>query len=415
MGEIPADGRFDAVIGLLTRLAAGQLEARGTPSEFDDDIDAVIVGINMLAEELQASHDEMEGRVLERTQELQQLNRDITRLTELGNLLQACDTVEEAFDAMATSMSALFEGLAGIVYVFRASRNVLEPKVIWGNLGEIAPLHPKDCWGLRRGQPHFVQSSNPTLVCRHRTDGRGDSICVPMSAHGETSGMLHLIDLSPVTGSSTTESSPLTSAKKSLAAAVSEQSALALANLELTEKLRLQALRDPLTGLLNRRFIDEWIDREIARTDQTGRSFGVIMADIDHFKQINDLHGHDAGDQLLKAVAHSIRESLRPGDLPCRYGGEEFLLMLADIDEAVLLERAEQVRTKVAELRVIHRGGTLPTVTLSAGIALYPQHGRTATQVIEAADDALYSAKRNGRNRVASSRRGSDPSRELRH
>jgi diguanylate cyclase (GGDEF)-like protein len=404
VGEVLADGRFDAVIALLTRLAAGQFDARGIPSESDDDIDAVIVGINMLAEELQASHDELEGRVLERTQELQQLNRDVTRLTELGNLLQACDTVDEAFDAMKTSLSALFEGLSGVVYVYRASRNVLEPKVVWGDITEVPPLAPKDCWGLRRGQPHFVEASSSTLICRHRATGRGDSICVPMSAHGETSGLLHLIEYLPGMSRSTAEPGPLNPAKKSLAAAVSEQSALALANLELTEKLRLQALRDPLTGLLNRRFIDEWIDREIARTDQTGRSFGVIMADIDHFKHINDMHGHDAGDQLLKAVAHSIREALRPGDLPCRYGGEEFLLMLADVDESVLLARAEQVRTRISELRVSHRGGTLPTVTLSAGIAIYPQDGSTATEVIEAADEALYSAKRNGRNRIVASR-----------
>ncbi len=170
--------------------------------------------------------------------------------------------------------------------------------------------------------------------------------------------------------------------------AVSEQTAMALANLELREKLRLQALRDPLTGLLNRRFVEEWINREVARTDYSGRSFGVIMADIDHFKQINDVHGHDAGDQLLKAVADAIRSALRTGDLPCRYGGEEFLLMLADIDIAVLTARADEVRIRVAEVRVEHRGAPLPGVTLSVGIALYPENGSSAPLVIEAADAA---------------------------
>ncbi|SDP19404.1 diguanylate cyclase (GGDEF) domain-containing protein [Nakamurella panacisegetis] len=400
MSDAALTGRFDAVISLLTRLAAGQLEARGTPSDLDDDIDSVIVGINMLAEELQASHEEMERRVMQRTHELQQLNRDITQLTELGNLLQACDSVQEAFDAMSTSLSALFDGLSGVIYVYRSSRNVLEPKVIWGDLVDVPPLAPKDCWALRRGQSHVVKAENPALVCQHRLERQGDSVCVPMSAHGETSGLLHLVEPARPGQSPRPQPGPLTPAKQSLAAAVSEQSALALANLELTEKLRLQALRDPLTGLLNRRFVDEWINREVARTDQTGRSFGVIMADIDHFKQINDLHGHDAGDQLLKAVAHSIRNALRPGDLPCRYGGEEFLLLLADIDADVLRDRAEQVRTRISELRVSHRGGTLPTVTLSAGIAVYPEDGRTATQVIDAADAALYAAKRNGRNQI---------------
>ncbi len=402
MGEVSVDSRIDAVISLLTRLAAGELGARGDLSDAADDIDAIVAGVNMLAEELQASRDEMESRVLERTVELQELNSDITQLTDLGNILQACDTVDEAFDAMGRTLTSLFAGLSGVVYLYRASRNVLEPKVTWGHFSDVHSLLPQDCWGLRRGQPHVVTAANPTLMCRHQMQHSGHSICVPMAAHGETSGLLHLTDDTSMPGSSGGRlPGRLTPAKLSLASAVSEQSALALANLELRETLRLQALRDPLTGLLNRRFVDEWMDREVGRTDQSGRSFGVIMADIDHFKQVNDMHGHDAGDQLLKAVAETIRSSLRPGDLPCRYGGEEFLLLLADVDERVLLERAEQVRSRVAGLQVPHRGGTLPTVTLSAGVALYPQHGETASAVIDSADDALYAAKRSGRNRIA--------------
>jgi diguanylate cyclase (GGDEF)-like protein len=399
--DVDVDSRIDGVISLLTRLASGELQARGAISEAADDIDAIVAGVNMLAEELQANQDEMESRVLQRTVELQELNNDITQLTELGNILQACDTVDEAFDAINMSLTSLFVGLSGVVYLYRASRNVLEPKVMWGRFSDVPPLLPQDCWGLRRGQTHSVAAANPTLSCRHQTLHAGNSICVPMSAHGETSGLLHLTDDTAMPSSSGRLAGRLTAAKKSLASAVGEQSALALANLELRETLRLQALRDPLTGLLNRRFVDEWIDREVGRTDQSGRSFGVIMADIDHFKQVNDLHGHDAGDQLLKGVADTIGASLRPGDLPCRYGGEEFLLLLADVDERVLLERAEQVRARVASLQIPYRGGLLLTVTLSAGVALYPHHGASAATVIEAADDALYAAKRSGRNRVA--------------
>ncbi|QNK82069.1 sensor domain-containing diguanylate cyclase [Nakamurella sp. PAMC28650] len=405
MGEVDIDSRIDAIISLLTRLAAGELSARGEMSEAADEIDAIVTGVNMLAEELQANRDEMESRVLQRTVELQELNIDITRLTALGNLLQACDTVDEALDAMKVSLTSLFAGLSGVVYLYRASRNVLEPKVMWGRVSEVHPLLPQDCWGLRRGQPHSVTALNPSLICRHQKQHTGNGICVPMSAHGETSGLLHLTDDSSMPTTSGRLAGTLTAAKTSLASAVSEQSALALANLELRETLRLQAVRDPLTGLLNRRFVDEWIGREVGRTDQSGRSFGVIMADIDHFKQVNDMHGHDAGDQMLKAVAEAIRSSLRPGDLPCRYGGEEFLLLLADVNEQVLLERAEQVRVRIANLQIPHRGGTLLNVTLSAGIALYPRHGATASAVIDAADNALYAAKRGGRNRTALAQR----------
>lgn len=393
------DDNVDRVIELIARLASGDLEARGVPSTLDTDVDAVLVGVNMLAEELQSSRDELEGRVAQRTAELQALVDDITALTQLGNMLQACDDRAEAFSVLQASVAHMFSGLSGAMYVHRASRNILELKMSWGAQGGTEPLLPQNCWGLRRGQLHLVEYARAGLSCQHVHQRTGTSICVPMSAHGEITGLLHIMDAtgtSPANGAVTR----LTAGKQSLALALAEQAAMALANLELREKLRLQALRDPLTGLLNRRFLEEWLDQEVARTDQSGRSFGVIMADIDHFKQINDVYGHDAGDQLLKAVAQAIKQSLRPSDLPCRFGGEEFLLMLADVDHSVLASRAELVRERVAAIQIDHRGGALPTVTLSAGIALYPQHGLTGTAVVNAADTALYAAKNEGRNRV---------------
>ena len=389
--------RIDAVVALLTRLATGDLAARGVPTEDEDEIDAVIVGINMLAEELAASRDELELRVQQRTAEFEALNHDILQLTELGNLLQACESVDEAFAVITYALGSMFSGLTGAIYVYRASRNVLEVKARWGGWVGTEILVPTECWALRRGQRHLVDLDDSALSCKHVATRSGDSICIPMSAHGETVGLLHLMGHRAVTADS---SRHLTRAKQSLGVAVAEQTALALANLELRERLRLQALRDPLTGLLNRRFVEEWIDREVARTDTSGRAFGVIMADVDHFKAINDVHGHDAGDQLLKAVADAIRGALRAGDMPCRYGGEEFLILMTDIGPDALTARAEAIRQHVAAVRIEHRGIALPGVTLSAGIGLYPEHGSTATEVVQAADAALYAAKRAGRDRV---------------
>jgi nitrate/nitrite-specific signal transduction histidine kinase len=257
---------IDSIIGLITRLAAGDLSARGQPQDVNDEIDAIIIGINMLAEELEASRDELEERVRVRTEENEKLNQDIRRLTELGNLLQACETTDEAFAVMTHSLAAMFDGLDAAVYLYRASRNVLEMKSNWGDLSGVPVLGPTDCWALRRGQRHLVLANDPLLSCRHVQRRTGDSICIPMSAHGEISGLMHLMDHRP---NPSDASSNLTAAKQSLGIAGSEQTALALANLELREKLRLQALRDPLTGLLNRRFVEEWIDREVARTGST--------------------------------------------------------------------------------------------------------------------------------------------------
>lgn len=391
------DARIEHVVALLTELASGDLSARGVPSSAEDEVDAVIVGINMLAEELAASRDELEQRVRERTSEFEALNRDILRLTELGNLLQACESVEEAYAVIAHSLAAMFSGLSGAIYLYRASRNSLEARTAWGRLPGNGVLGPSDCWALRRGQAHLVDADDPLLSCPHVVDRTGDSICIPMSAHGDTVGMLHLMGQRLATDDRVRH---LTKAKRSLGVAVAEQTALALTNIELRERLRVQALRDPLTGLLNRRFVEEWIDREAARADRTGRPFGVIMADVDHFKAINDIHGHDAGDQLLKAVADALRGALRAGDMPCRYGGEEFLILMPDVEADTLAKRADLIRERVAAVRLDHGGTPMPGITLSAGIALYPDHGDTACDVVQAADAALYAAKHAGRDRT---------------
>lgn len=218
-----------------------------------------------------------------------------------------------------------------------------------------------------------------------------------MSAHGETIGLLHLI---AGDASSAVTGGQLNDAIQRLGVAVGEQIALSLTNLDLRETLRVQALRDPLTGLYNRRFVEDWIEREINRADHAGQALGVIMADIDHFKRVNDVHGHDAGDHILRSVAEVIRGSVRAGDVPCRYGGEEFLILVADADPKTLAAWAEEMRATVAGVRVDHRGLPMPAVTISAGIALYPQDGQTAPEVIDSADAALYAAKLAGRNRV---------------
>jgi diguanylate cyclase (GGDEF)-like protein len=393
----PKDGRIDPIIELLTGLATGDLTARGTVSKAEDDLDAIVVGINMLAEELEASRVELEQRVQARTVALERLNRDILQLADLGNVLQACETVDEASEVTAHGLNAMFEGMSGAMYLYKASKDMLVSEATWGATHTTDLVAPTGCWALRRGQQHVVQGSNPQLSCQHVAKRTGDSICVPMSAHGETIGLLHVMSAEPEDTAST---EVLSQAKQQLAKAVAEQTALAFANLDLRDRLRVQALRDPLTGLYNRRFVDEWLEREVNRTDRSGNSLGVIMADIDHFKRINDVHGHNAGDELLKAVADALQASLRPGDLPCRYGGEEFLILVVDIGFDALVQRAEQLRKNVATVRVDYRGETLPAVTLSAGVALYPQDGSTASEVIVAADTALYSAKRAGRNRT---------------
>lgn len=164
-------------------------------------------------------------------------------------------------------------------------------------------------------------------------------------------------------------------------------------------QLSEQALRDPLTGLFNRRYLIEFFQREQARALRERTRLALAMIDLDHFKQLNDNHGHLVGDEVLQAVAQHLQGNLRSTDAVFRIGGEEFLLILPDVELAEALSRVDSLRKQLATSDLSTRAGTL-NVTLSAGVALWPSHGHTLEELMQAADRALYQAKRDGRDRV---------------
>ena len=196
--------------------------------------------------------------------------------------------------------------------------------------------------------------------------------------------------------------------EKQLALTVADQIGLALANLRLRETLRSQAIRDPLTGLYNRRYMEGSLEREVRRAERNQRSIGIIMIDLDHFKKLNDTLGHDAGDTVLREVGAFLQTHIRGEDIACRYGGEEFTLILPEVTLEVTRERAEQLRTEFKQLDLRHRYQSFGIITLSLGVAVFPQHGSTAPAVMRAADSALYRAKETGRDRVVISQEGNE-------
>jgi diguanylate cyclase (GGDEF)-like protein len=184
---------------------------------------------------------------------------------------------------------------------------------------------------------------------------------------------------------------------------VADQLGLAVANLKLRETLRNQSIRDPLTGLFNRRYLEETLEREIKRAERGRGAVGVVMLDLDRFKNFNDTFGHNVGDMLLAELGRLLQTSIRTSDVACRYGGEEFVLVIPDADVEVTCQRAERVREAVKRLFVSCRGQSVGSVTVSAGVAAYPTHGVTAEALVQAADAALYRAKSDGRDRVIAS------------
>jgi diguanylate cyclase (GGDEF)-like protein len=181
---------------------------------------------------------------------------------------------------------------------------------------------------------------------------------------------------------------------------VADNLALALSNLHLRARLQQQAIRDPLTGLFNRRYLDETLERELQRAERHQHPISIIMIDIDHFKRFNDIYGHHAGDLLLQAVGQFLRTHTRGEDIACRYGGEEFVLVLPEASLEEARRRAEHIRTAMKHIFVEHNGQMLGGNTISLGVAVFPTHGTTADYLIDEADRALYQAKGAGRNCV---------------
>ena len=166
------------------------------------------------------------------------------------------------------------------------------------------------------------------------------------------------------------------------------------------QDLREQSITDPLTGLYNRRYLLELLPRELVRAGRNGTHIAVIMVDVDHFKRINDSFGHDAGDLALRAIGPLLKQSIRRSDIACRFGGEEFLLILPEATSEGAARRAEAIRAAIKLLNLIHLGRALGAITASLGVALYPDHASDADALLRSADESLYKAKDGGRDRV---------------
>lgn len=219
-------------------------------------------------------------------------------------------------------------------------------------------------------------------------------LCVPLQAQGTVLGIVHL-EFPAIF-----DDAERMDRRRQLAVSVADSISLALANLRLRESLHALSIRDPLTGLYNRRFMEEALSRELSRSLRSRKSLAVAMLDLDHFKNFNDTYGHQAGDLVLKEVAQLLLGFRQGSDVACRFGGEEFVLVLPEMERDDALARMQHLCQRVAALVMDYQGQALPTITVSIGLALFPGAGDSVEKLIHAADSALYRAKANGRNRV---------------
>jgi len=337
-----------------------------------------------LYDEVRAS----EERLALRSRELDLQNR-------MSELLQACVTEDEAYGVVGRFGGQFFPNGSGAVFVMTASRNMVEARATWASTPspDWTIFKPEECWALRRGRMHLVDSTTTGLLCSHLPQPAPPAyLCIPLIAQGESLGVLYL--------GAREDGTAWPEGQQRLASTVADQLGLAVANLKLRETLRNQSIRDPLTSLFNRRYLEETLERELRRAERSRGTLGVVMMDLDLFKQFNDTFGHDIGDTLLRDFGRLLQSTVRGGDVACRYGGEEFMLILPEADIETTRQRADRIREAVKHLFVAHRGHSVGSVTISAGVAAYPEHGTTGETLVQAADAALYRAKNAGRDRV---------------
>lgn len=332
--------------------------------------------------------------------ELEERTRVITLLGQMSDHLQSAVKPAEAHVAIANYARELFPLDAGALCAVDPVKDIVEVVASWGQLPPQDAFARGDCRALLSRRVHVVSGDDTAASCHHvSSHAAALHVCIPIVSDGEARAMVYL-RWHPETAGKGNASASVAVYRTKVATAFAEQVGLALTNLRLKEVLRAQALHDPLTGLHNRRSLDDGLHRELLRAARKRSSVGVLMFDLDHFKAFNDAHGHAAGDALLRAVARQLRSDIRAEDIACRYGGEEFVVILADATLEQARMRAEQIREGTREIFIDFHGRRLRGVTVSVGVAVSPDHGVSPDALLRAADAALYAAKASGRDRT---------------
>lgn len=332
------------------------------------------------------------------TRELEQSNREISLLGSLTQLLQNCNREDEVFPILNRVMSELFPEAIGGCYLLNHLETQLELVSRWGK-GHFTLLEfftPDACWAYRRAQKHvFGDAFGTEMRCEHVPHTVDRYLCIPLLAQEKVIGDLYLTESEPgVPGYIVFEH------YSQLLISVADTLSLSLSNLRLRNSLRDLSIRDSLTGLYNRRYMEESLERELERAQRQGHEVAVVMLDVDHFKLLNDTYGHEAGDTMLKRISDQMKHFRSGSDVVCRYGGEEFVLILPDMTFEALKLRLEALRRDIEQMQVNFEGHILPIVTVSIGVARFPLDGLEPAELIRLADSAMYRAKQSGRNRI---------------
>ncbi len=335
------------------------------------------------------------NRTLEESVALLQEQADETNvLTTSRDEMQLCVTLQDVYESAKNGFARLMPMTSGALCMLNNSRNMLETVATWGEMA-LEDCHlPGSCCGLRSGQPRWREPGASEVHCTHFSGQAPERyLCVPIMAHGDTIGLLYVECADAVCMENVHH-------RMAGMRQLTQLTGMAVASMKLRMKLEHQSIRDPLTTLFNRNFMEIALERELSRSRRKKQMLAVLMLDVDHFKEFNDRHGHAAGDAVLKAVAEVCQANTRNEDTACRYGGEEFTIILPEITPEHAYERAEALRHAISQVQVRGAGGSYGDLTVSIGLAMFPDDGTTPEVLLQKADQALYRAKGQGRDQV---------------
>lgn len=313
-------------------------------------------------------------------------------LARMTQRLQGCENFADVINVAQLFAPNIAPGIGGQLYILDRDPWQMRCVAQWLTPDtKQAPFHPDECWAVRRGQSHPPVNGEPDIACYHLPESAANqSLCVPLIAQGEAIGLLSFQNITPETAPS-----------RAYLELMAEALGLALANQRLRDALLEKALYDPLTGLRNRHHLEDKMQTLMSQALRNDEPVSCLMIDIDHFKSINDRFGHEAGDQVIKSVAAIVQRAVHDNGIAFRYGGEEFLALLTDIDEEGAHACATEIYEGVRALSLRYGLAEIGPVDVSIGIASYPQHAQS-DNLLRAADVALYRAKELGRSRIVS-------------
>jgi len=319
-------------------------------------------------------------------------------LNRFSLAMTQCKEEEEVHAHLVKTLKEQFQPQQIVIFNFNQIDRVLEAAATLEPIPVEAASwpaidDPQNCKAIRTGR-HFVVNDvtkEPPCPSHFLLPSEGSYYCGPLLAGGSTLGSVRMEAAKDV----------WTSKRLQLLESYLSGAASALSSLRSQEAMQKQANQDVLTGLYNRRFLEGYAQKQLAQSKRRERPLSLIMMDLDHFKNFNDLYGHEIGDRILRHFAKTITTSMRDTNVAARYGGEEFVVVLPDTDAKNCLLVAERIRKAVMRMIVPSKTeDPLPQVTVSLGVSAYPEHGSTFEELIQASDKALYESKRAGRNRT---------------